>query len=155
MQWPQTARLALVAAALSNLACAPSMIGGPMSRQQEERDQLIARARASGASPDVIEKAFPPLTPEEQRLEEDQDRSCRASYLWKNGLTYTGHGLVAGAAGLTIGGAYATGNSDEAKTIFGVTGGTMVLFGTLLVAIGGVIQNNYSDRGCMPRLETK
>jgi hypothetical protein len=58
-----------------------------------------------------------------------------------------------GAAGLTIGGAYATGNTDTTKQIFGVTGGSMALLGTLLVAIGGMVQNHYSDIGCVTRLD--
>ena len=135
--------------------CTPSMIIGPLSRQQEERDHFMGRARGAGISTDLLEKVAPPLTPEERAIAQDQDDSCRSSYVWKNGLTYTGSALVAGAAGLTIGGAYATGNTDTTKQIFGVTGGATALLGTLLVAIGGMVQNHYSDRGCVPRLDTK
>jgi hypothetical protein len=142
--------------ALATVAgCAPSTIVGPLSHEQEEREHLLDRARTAGLPTDLLEKVVPPLTPEEMRTQQEQDSSCRASYVWKNGLTYTGSGLVAAAAGITIGGAYATGNSDETKAIFGVTGGTMALFGTILVAVGGILQNSYTDRGCVTRLSTK
>jgi hypothetical protein len=135
--------------------CTPSMVIGPLSHEQEERDHLLVRAKTAGISTDLLEKVVPPLTPDERLLEAEQNHSCRSSYVWKNGLTYTGSGMVAAAAGITIGGAYATGNTDTTKAIFGVTGGTMALAGALLVAIGAIIQNNYTDRGCVTRLSTK
>ncbi len=135
--------------------CAPASIVGPLSHQEEERELLFTRAQKAQVSTDLLEQVMPPPTPEEKKREDEQDSSCRASYLWKNGLTYTGSALVAGAAGLTIGGAYATGNGDTTKAVFGVTGGTLALFGTMLVAIGGILQNNSSDRGCVPRIDTR
>ena len=147
--------LAVLLVVASAGACTPSMVIGPLSHEQEERDHLLYRAKTAGLSTDLLEKVVPPLTPDEKILEAEQDHSCRSSYLWKNGLTYTGSGLVAAAAGITIGGAYATGNTDTAKAIFGVTGGTLALAGALLVAIGAIVQNNYTDRGCVTRLNTK
>ena len=137
------------------VGCSHSQIVGPLSRQEDEREHLFDRARAAGVPTDVLQKVVPPLTADELRLAEEQDDSCRSSYGWKNGLTYTGSGLIAVAAGLTIGGTYATGNSDTTKQIFGVTGGTTALFGTLLVAIGGIIQNHYSNHGCGTKLSIK
>lgn len=157
MQWPNEAALGLGATLLLTLlaGCSPSTIIGPLSHQEEEQERFMDRARRFGMSTEDVQRVFPPLTPEEENRKRDQDSSCRSSYLWKNGLTYTGSALVAAAAGLTIGGAYATGNSDETKAIFGVTGGTTALFGTMLVAIGSIIQNAYTDRGCVTRLDTK
>ncbi len=104
---------------------------------------------------DAIEKVVPPLTPAERSLAEEQDQSCRSSYIWKNGLTYTGGVLVAAAAGITIGGAYLTGNTDTTKQIFGVTGASIALFGTLLVAVGAMVQNHFTDRGCVTTLNVR
>ena len=153
--WRTAGTLGVLLALASATGCTPSMVIGPLSHEREERDHLLERARTAGTSIDLLERVSPPLTPDEQRLGAEQDSSCRSSYLWKNGLTYTGSGLVAAAAGITIGGAYATGNTDTAKAIFGVTGGTLALAGALIVAIGAIIQNNYTDRGCVTRLSTK
>ena len=135
--------------------CTPSMVIGPLSHQQEEREDLLTRARVAGQATDVIEKVTPPLTPDEQHRAKVQDESCRASYMWKDSLTYVGGGLVAVAAGLTVGGAYANGSADTTKQIFGVTGASTALFGTMLVAIGGMIQNHYVNRGCVTRVDTQ
>ena len=137
----------------SATACVPSSIVGPLAHQQEERDHLLMRARTAGTSFDLLDQVVPPLTPEEERLAREQDASCRASYTWKNGLTWTGSGLVAVAAGITIGGAYATGNNDSTgKLIFGVSAGTMAALGSGLVAIGAIIQQAFTDRGCASKL---
>ena len=78
--------------------------------------------------------------------------SCRSSYLWKNGLTWTGSVFVAAGAGITIGGAYATGNNDTTgKVVYGVSAGTLAALGSLLVAIGGIVQQGFTDRGCWVR----
>jgi hypothetical protein len=146
---------ALVLVVGSATGCAPGKIVGPLSYQFEERQHLIDRARHAGVSTELIEKVAPPLTPSEWDLAEAQDSSCRSSYMWKNFLTYSGSVLVAGAAGLTIGGAYVTGNAnaDTTKQIFGVTGGSMALLGTLFVAIGGMVQNHFTDSGCVTKPE--
>jgi hypothetical protein len=146
-------RLLPVVILVASAGCTPSKIEGPLSFQQDERNHLIGRARHAGVPPDFLDRVDPPLTPEELTLAQQQTDSCRSSYVWKKGLTYTGSLIVAGAAGLTIGGAYATGNTDTTKQIFGVTGGSMALLGTLLVAIGGMVQNHYSDIGCVTRLD--
>jgi hypothetical protein len=151
---PGTLGLLLVLA--SAVGCAPSLIVGPLAHQQEERDHLLNRARQAGMSTDLLDRFLPPLTPEEKSLADEQDHSCRSSYLRKDGFTWTGSGLVAAAAGLTIGGAYATSNNDTTgKLIFGVSAGTMAALGSGLVAIGGIIQQRFTDRGCMTKAYVK
>lgn len=141
---------------VSAVGCAPSTIIGPLSHQEEERDHLLIRARRTGMSTDLLERVLPPLTPEEKVLADEQDHSCRSSYLRKDGFTWTGSGLVAAAAGLTIGGAYATSNNDmTGKLIFGVSAGTMAALGSGLVAIGGIVQQRFTDRGCVTKLTVK
>ena len=140
----------------SAVGCAPSTIIGPLGHQQEERDRLLDRATHAGMSTDLLERVLPPLTPQEMRLADEQNHSCRSSYLRKNGFTWTGSGLVALAAGLTIGGAYATSSNDmTGKLIFGVSAGTMAALGSGLVAIGGIIQERFSDRGCVTKVSVK
>jgi hypothetical protein len=79
-----------------------------------------------------------------------ENESCRASYIWKNAFTWTGGVLVAIAAGVTIGGAYATGNNDTTgKIIFGVSAGTLAALGGVLGIVGGIIHSNFTDRGCV------
>jgi hypothetical protein len=148
--------LGLLLVLASAVGCAPSLIVGPLTHQQEERDHLLNRARQAGMSTDLLDRVLPPLTPEEKRLADEQDHSCRSSYLRKDGFTWTGSGLVAAAAGLTIGGAYATGTNDSTgKLIFGVSAGTMAALGSGLVAIGGIIQQRFTDRGCMTKAYAK
>jgi hypothetical protein len=138
------------------IGCSPATIIGPLAHQQEERDHLLLRARKSEMSPQLLEKVFPPLTPDEKSLADEQDHSCRSSYVWKNGLTWTGSGLIATSAGLTIGGAYATSNNDTtAKIAFGVSAGTMAALGGGLVAIGALIQERFTDRGCVTKVTVK
>ena len=148
--------LGLLLVLASAVGCTPSTIIGPLAHQQEERDHLLNRARQAGMSTDLLEKVVPPLTPEEKRLADEQTDSCRSSYVRKNGFTWTGSGLVAAAAGLTIGGAYATSNNDmTGKLIFGVSAGTMAALGSGLVAIGGIIQQRFTDRGCVTKANVK
>jgi hypothetical protein len=130
----------------------PSHVIGPLQHERDERDKLISRSRASGVSQQLINAVVPPLTPEEVQSIKAQDDSCRASYLWKNGLTWTGSIIVAAAAGITIGGAYATGNDDtNGKILFGVSAGTLAALGSAFVAVGGIIQGSFTDRGCWVR----
>lgn len=69
--------------------------------------------------------------------------------MWKNGLTWTGSALVGIAAGVTIGAAYATSNNDtNGKLVFGVSAGTMAALGGVFVAVGGIMQQRFTDRGC-------
>jgi hypothetical protein len=108
------------------------------------------RARESAVSLEVVDAVAPPLTLEEERAMENQSASCRASYLWKNALNWTGAGLVAVAAGSTIVGAVATGNSDTtSKLVFGISAGSLAATGTILQVIAGIIQVDFSDRGCI------
>lgn len=122
---------------------------GPLQQEAEERERVAARARKSGVSDEMLTAVAPPLTPEEMEARKAENRSCRSSYMWKNGMTWTGSILVAVAAGITIGGAYATGNDDASgKIIFGVSAGSLAALGTGLVAIGGIVQTGFTDRGC-------
>ncbi len=145
--------LALLAGAAG---CTPSNIVGPLSHAEDERAHMLTRAWAAGVSAEILDEVDPPLTPQESELAREQDSSCRSSYEWKNAFTWTGSLLIAGAAGITIGSAYATGNSDTAnRIVFGVGAGTLATLGSGLVAIGGIIANGFSDRGCMSKMSAK
>ncbi|HEY6461174.1 MAG TPA: hypothetical protein VIY73_13510 [Polyangiaceae bacterium] len=136
--------------------CSPSNVRGPLAHQEEERDQFIERARRAGLSTEEIDKVMPPLTPEEKRLEREQDSSCRGSYMWKNALVWAGGALVATAAGFVVGGAIATGSSDSStKVAFGISAGTIASLGGGLGAVAAIIQGRYSDRGCGTKIDTK
>ena len=140
----------------SAASCTPSSIVGPLAHEQEEREHLLVRARTTGSSERVLDLVAPPLTPYEEWLARVQNNHCQSSYVWKNGLTYTGSVLVALAAGITVGGAYATGNNDlTGKVIFGVSAGTLAALGSGFVAIGGILQQRSSDRGCVARVTEK
>jgi hypothetical protein len=143
--------LVLLLAFGSAVGCSPSTIIGPLRHQQEERGYLLRRAREAGVTTNLLEKVFPPLTNDEAILADEQDGSCQSSYIRKNASLWTGSGLVAASAGLTIGGAYST----DSKLAFGVSAGTMAAVGSGLVAIGGIIQQRFSDRGCVTRLHVK
>jgi hypothetical protein len=141
---------------LAGPGCTPSHIVGPLSHSEDEREHLLTRAQVAGVSGDIVGRAFPPLTAEELDQAREQDSSCRSSYMWKNALTWTGSILIAVAAGITIGSAYATGNSDNtSKIAFGVSVGTLATFGAGLVAIGGIIGNGFTDRGCVSKISFK
>jgi hypothetical protein len=132
--------------------CVPSSVVGPLQHERDEREILLTRSRKSGLSDAVLNTVVPPLTPEELQSMKVESDSCRSSYLWKNGLTWTGSVFVAVGAGITIGGAYATGNNDTTgKVIYGVSAGTLAALGSLLVAIGGIVQQRFTDRGCWVR----
>jgi len=129
--------------------CVPSRVRGPLQQEAEEREKLVVRARKSGVSEEILTAVAPPLTPEEMEARKRENSSCRSSYMWKNGMTWTGSVLVAVAAGITIGGAYATGNDDSSgKIIFGVSAGSLAALGGGLVAFGGIVQTGFTDRGC-------
>jgi hypothetical protein len=132
--------------------CVPWNVVGPLRREEDERERLLVRARASAVSLEVLNAMVPALSPEEEAAMSEQDSSCRASYLWKNGLTWTGGSLVGIAAGSTILGGIATGNSDTYEKIaFGISGGTLAALGGILEVIAGIIQVGFSDRGCFVR----
>jgi hypothetical protein len=131
-------------------ACTPCRVFGPLQRQQDEREQILRRARGSPVSIDVLNVVAPPLTPDELEAVQSENTSCRKSYMWKNALNWTGGILVGVAAGVTIGGAYATGNNDSTgKIAFGVSAGSLAALGAIFGAVGGIIQQSYSDRGCV------
>jgi len=142
-----------IALALVSLAgCVPAEVVGSLRHEEDERQRLLIRARASGVSMEVLNAIVPPLTLEEEREMQVQDSSCRASYLWKNGFNWTGGGLVAVAAGSTIVGGIATGNDTNwAKILFGVSAGTLAALGGIFEVVAGVIQTNFADRGCVVR----
>jgi hypothetical protein len=138
--------------------CTPSSVIGPLQHERDERDKLLTRwaertdrapARATVVPEEILSALFPPLTPEEVQSIQKENASCRSSYMWKNALTWTGSVFVAAAAGITVGGAYATGNNDTTgKLLFGVSAGSLAALGSGLVAIGGIIQTGFTDRGC-------
>jgi hypothetical protein len=133
-------------------ACVPSSVVGPLQHERDEREKLLTRARAAGVSEQVINSVVPPLTPEEERSIVAENGSCRSTYLWKNGLTWTGGAFVTAGAGLTIGAAYATNNNDiNPKLAYGVSAASLAALGSILVAVGGILQQGFSDRGCWVR----
>jgi hypothetical protein len=139
-------------ALVSTIGCVPAEVVGSLRHEEDERQRLLIRARASGVSMEVLNAIVPPLTLEEEREMQAQDSSCRASYLWKNGFSWTGGGLVAVAAGSTIVGGIATGNDTNwAKILFGVSAGTLAALGGIFEVVAGVIQTNFADRGCVVR----
>jgi hypothetical protein len=150
MQLTAPAALVLVLAAATG--CVPSSVMGPLQREQDDRDKLIARSRRADVSVDVVDKIMPPLTREEEQATQVQNSSCRTHYLWKNGLTWAGGILVGVAAGFTIGAAFATHNNDSNATIvYGVSAGSLAALGSIFVAAGGIVQQGFTDRGCWMR----
>jgi hypothetical protein len=148
----RTAMIPWVVALATVPGCVPSHVVGPLRHERDEREELVKRARSSGASMEVLNAVVPPLTPEEEQQVEEETDSCRASYLWKNGLTWTGGALVGIAAASTIAGALATGTSDTTgKIAFGISAGTLAALGTIFQVIAGVIQVDFADRGCVVR----
>jgi hypothetical protein len=132
--------------------CVPSRVIGPLQHEREEQEKLLTRARRSGVSEEVVKVVFSPLTPEEVQTSHAENDSCRSSYLWKNGLTWTGSIFVSVAAGATIAAAYATGNNDTTpKLVYGVSAASLAALGSILVALGGIIQQGFTDRGCWVR----
>jgi hypothetical protein len=129
--------------------CIPSSVIGPLQHEQDEREKLLIRAKAAGASDEVLRAVAPPLTAEETRSFQAEGESCRASYLWKNALTWTGGAFVGAAAGLTIGDAYAANITNKTDQIlFGVSAGSLAALGSILVIAGEIVQQHFTDRGC-------
>lgn len=147
-RWATVSALALV----SVTGCVPAYVVGSLRHEEDERERLFVRARGSGASYEVLNAIAPPLTQGEEKEMQAQDGSCRASYLWKNGLSWTGGSLIAVAAGSTIVGGLATGyNATFAKIFFGVSGGTLAALGGIFQVAAGIIQTGFADRGCVVR----
>jgi hypothetical protein len=139
-------------ALVSVMGCIPAEVVGSLRREENERERLLLRARGSGASVEVLNAIVPPLTRLEEQGMQAQDSSCRASYLWKNGLSWTGGSLIAVAAGSTIIGGVATGyNATFAKIFFGVSGGTLAALGGIMQVAAGIVQTRFADRGCIVR----
>jgi hypothetical protein len=133
-------------------ACTPSSVIGPLQHESDERDKMLVRAKNAGVSEELISTVAPPLTVDEEKGMFRETTSCRASYMWKNGLTWTGSILVAAAGGITVGGAYVSGISDTAnKVLLGVSVGSLAALGSALVAVGGIVQSGFTDRGCWVR----
>jgi hypothetical protein len=151
-----TARRAMTIGMVLSLAvapgCVPSHVVGPLRHERDERERLLTRSRATGVSVELLNTVVPPLTPEEEQAMQKQTDACRMAYMWKNGLTWTGGGLVGIAAASTIAGAVATGNSDTTgKVIFGVSAGALAALGTIFQVVAGIIQVDFADRGCIIR----
>jgi hypothetical protein len=132
--------------------CAPSHVIGPLRHDLDERERMVMRARAAGVSSELLNAVVPPPTSAEVQEMQHQTESCRATYMWKNALMWTGASLVAVAAGSTIVGALATGNSDTTgKIVFGISAGTLAASGTIFQIVAGILQVDFSDRGCVVR----
>jgi hypothetical protein len=139
-------------ALVSIMGCTPAEVVGSLRHEEDERERLLIRVRTSGASLEVLNAIAPPLTRMEESSMQLQDGSCRASYWWKNGLSWTGGGLIAVAAGSTIVGGVATGyNATFAKIFFGISGGTLAALGGILQVAAGIVQTGFADRGCVVR----
>jgi hypothetical protein len=137
-------------ALVSVMGCIPAEVVGSLRHEEDERERLLIRARGSGVSVDVLNAIVPPLSRDEKRAMQAQDSSCRASYLWKNGLSWTGGSLIAVAAGSTIIGGVATGyNATFAKIFFGISGGTLAALGGIMQVVAGIVQTGFADRGCV------
>ena len=142
--------LLLVVAGASG--CVPSRVIGPLQHEQDERSKLLTRARKAGASEEILNAVAPPLTTEEVQSFQVESDSCRSSYLWKNGLTWTGGGFVFAASALTIGSAYAASITNKTDQIlFGVSAGSLAALGSIFVIAGGIVQQGFTDRGCWVR----
>ena len=127
--------------------CTPSSVIGPLQHEHDERDKMLARARSAGVSNDLINTVAPPLTVEEEKTMYKETGSCRNSYMWKNGLTWTGSILVAAAGGVALAGVDT--NADRGTLLgVGVSVGSLATLGTVLVAVGGIVQTGFTDRGC-------
>ena len=132
--------------------CTPCRVFGPSQRQLDERQEILNRARGAPVPVEVLNVLAPSLTRDELEAVRQENASCRASYLWKSGFNWTGGALVGIAAGVTIGGAYATALSDATiKVAFGVSAGSLAALGAIFEAIGGLVQQSYTDRGCVMR----
>jgi hypothetical protein len=143
---------AMALAAVLVAGCVPSNVVGPLRRAEDERERLLVRARASGVSLNFLNAMVAPLSSKEEQEMSEQDNSCRISYLWKNGLTWTGGTFVGIAAGSTILGGIATRNSNpNAQIAFGVSGGSLAALGGILQVVAGILQIGFSDRGCFVR----
>jgi hypothetical protein len=146
-------RTTMSALALASvMGCIPAEVVGSLRHEEDERERLLVRARGSGVSVDLLNAIVPPLSRDEKRAMQAQDDSCRASYLWKNGLSWTGGSLIAVAAGSTIIGGVATGyNATFAKIFFGISGGTLAALGGIMQVVAGIVQTGFADRGCVVR----
>jgi hypothetical protein len=125
--------------------CTPSSVIGPLQHEHDERDKMLARAKSAGVSDDLINTVAPPLTVEEEKTMFKETGSCRTSYMWKNGLTWTGSILVAGAGGVALAGVSTT---KDQGLLLGASVASLATLGTVLVAIGGIVQTGFTDRGC-------
>jgi hypothetical protein len=143
--------IGFVLALAATSGCVPSHVIGPLQHERDEREKLLTRSRRVGASEEILNAVDPPLTSEEGQSIQGENGSCRSSYLWKKGLTWTGGTFVAAAAGLTIGAAYTVGNNDTAPKVLGVSAGSLAALGSILVVIGEIVHQGFTDRGCWVR----
>jgi hypothetical protein len=141
--------LALLATTTSS-GCSPCSVFGPLQIQRDERELVLARFRGSRFPVELANVIAPPLTAAELGAVDRQNGSCRTLYMWKNALTWTGTILVVIAAGVTIGGAYATAIDDFASKIaFGVSAGSLATLGGVLEVLGDVVHQSFTERGCI------
>jgi hypothetical protein len=144
------ATIGLLLILVSAPACTPGKVFGPLQFQSDQRDELMRRAQGSGVAVELLNVIAPPLTHEELQAIAQQNGACRTAYMWKSALTWTGGVLVAVAAGVTIGGAYATGINDvTGKIVFGVSAGSLATLGGVFGVIGDIIHQYFTDWGCV------
>lgn len=145
------ASLAFALAAATSTGCTPCSVFGPLQHQKDEREQLLSRAREATLPVEVVNVIAPPLTRAEREAVDRENASCRASYLWKNALSWSGAVLVVAASGVVIaGGAYSEEFDHLAGTLaFGLSAGGLATLGGLLGLAGGMIHQSFTERGCV------
>jgi len=144
-----TTGLALILATASG--CTPCSVFGPLQHQRDEREQILARARASTFPVEFVNVIAPPLTPAELQAVDHENGSCRTTYIWKNALTWTGAVLVVLASGVVVvGGAYASEfNHLSGAIAFGVSAGSLATLGGIFGLGGDILHQSFTERGCV------
>lgn len=61
----RAATAVVMLAVVTTVGCTPCSVFGPLQHQRDEREQILARARASTVPVDVVNILAPPLTPAE------------------------------------------------------------------------------------------
>jgi hypothetical protein len=147
---PKVATIGLLIVLVTAPGCTPCRVFGPLQHQRDERELLLTRSRGSGVPVEVLNVIAPPLTLSEAQAVDQENHSCRSAYMWKNALTWTGGVMVAIAAGVTVGGAYLTGNNNTTGAIaFGISAGSLAALGGLFGVGGDMVHQSFTERGCL------